>query len=194
MTAGNLEPEERERLNELLPLVYEQLRIDARGKMAGERRHHTLCPTDLVHQAIASLHGARKLSVRGQAHLRALCAIKMRQILVRHHRGRLTNAQAGLQPGAHWRRISLVDAEMLLFHRPVEIHELEEAMGALEKKNPMWARLIELRFYGGLSDREIGEELGFAPATVKAYRNRAKAWIGTWLNAHGAARADLESQ
>jgi len=160
-----------EALHRLLPLVYEELRRVARRHLRGERPNHTLQTTALIHEAYLRLIDQGAAEARDHSHFVALTSHLMRQILVDHARARL----AKKRDGGH--RVTL--AEDLAAAQPEEIDVLavDEALGRLAGLDVQQARVVELRYFGGLSIRETSEVLGISEATVKRDWATARAWL-----------------
>ena len=160
-----------EALHRLLPLVYEELRRVARRHLRGERPNHTLQTTALIHEAYLRLIDQGAAEARDHSHFVALISHLMRQILVDHARARL----AKKRDGGH--RVTL--AEDLAAAQPEEIDVLavDEALGRLAGLDVQQARVVELRYFGGLSIRETSEVLGISEATVKRDWATARAWL-----------------
>ena len=158
-------------LRRLLPLVYEELRRVARRHLRGERPDHTLQTTALIHEAYLRLMDQGAAEARDHCHFVALTSHLMRQILVDHARARL----AKKRDGGH--RVTL--AEDLAIAEPGEIDVLavDEALSRLAGLDVQQARVVELRYFGGLSIRETSEVLGVSEATVKRDWATARAWL-----------------
>ena len=159
-------------LNELAPLVYDELRRIARRQMRNERRGHTLQPTALANEAWARLMGARRLDVQNRAHFMGIAANAMRQILVERAR-----AQRAAKRGGAAHQVTLDEAMLPGGVRPIDIEALDQALARLEAHNPELARIVELRFFGGLTVEETANQLDLSPATVKRRWTLAKAWL-----------------
>jgi RNA polymerase sigma factor (TIGR02999 family) len=162
---------EEDALHRLLPLVYEELRRIARRHLRGERPDHTLQTTALIHEAYLRLVAQGTPAAEDRSHFIALTSHLMRQILVDHARARLAKKRDG---GC---RITL--AEDLAGAVPVETDVLavDDALGRLAVLDPQQARVVELRYFGGLSIRETAEVLGVSEATVKRDWATARAWL-----------------
>ncbi|HEY6065720.1 MAG TPA: sigma-70 family RNA polymerase sigma factor [Thermoanaerobaculia bacterium] len=158
-------------LERLMPLVYGELRKLAGGYMRGERPDHTLQPTALVHEAYVRLVDQRAVDWHNRAHFFGIAAQMMRRVLVDHARRR----QAAKRDGAVY-RISVGD-DLADAGRDPELLDLDQAMEALSKLDPRQARIVELRFFGGLSVEEAAEVMGISPATVKREWQTARAWL-----------------
>lgn len=163
---------DRAALNRLMPLVYEELRQLAGGYLVRERHDHTLQPTALVHEAFLRLVDHRSIQWQGRAHFLALAATLMRQLLIDHARKHRAEKRGG--GGA---RVTLHEGDAVIEARSVELIALDEALSALAAVDPRQARVIELRFFGGLTIEEAAEVLAVSPATVKLDWSLARAWL-----------------
>ena len=167
---------DRAALDELLPLVYDELHALARRHIAREAEGHTLQPTALVNEAYLRLVDQRKAGWRSRSHFLGLAARAMRRILVDHARRRRAAKRGG---GAH--RISLdeaVELEPREWPAPgVDLIALDAALEGLARLDERQGRIVELRFFGGLSVRETAGVLGISPATVKRDWSMARAWL-----------------
>ncbi len=166
ITAGDETAPER-----LLPMVYDDLRRLARAYFANERRDHTLQPTALVHEAYIRLVNWEGVSWQNRAHFFAVAAEVMRKVLIDHARGK----KAGKRDGGE--RVLLEEAVSLASKKEIDMENLEEALQALEKIDPRQAKIVELRFFGGLSIEETAYVLGVSDTTVKREWTFAKAWF-----------------
>lgn len=166
-----------EALNAMLPLVYAELRRVAGAYLARERPGHTLAPTALVHEAYVRLMREQHVSWQNRAHFCAIAANSMRQILVEHARARHTAKRGGGVP-----RVTLVDEIVgAAASAGVDVEALHEALEKLAEVDPARARLVELRYFGGLTIDETAEVLGQSPATVKRGWALARAWLARQL-------------
>jgi RNA polymerase sigma-70 factor, ECF subfamily len=174
---------------ELLPLVYDELRRIAAAYMGHERRDHTLQPTALIHEAFLKLAGAadesveadlrsRPASFRGREHFIGVAARAMRQVLVDH--ARRSNAA---KRGGDWMRVTLdqSDPNLLLTHD--DILALHDALTRLAEKHARIARVVELRYFGGLTIQEAAAALDVSHTTVEDDWSIAKAWLARELGA-----------
>jgi RNA polymerase sigma factor (TIGR02999 family) len=168
-------------LNELAPLVYDELRRIARRQMSRERQGHTLQPTALANEAWVRLMGSRHLDVQNRSHFMGLAANAMRQILVERAR-----AHHAAKRGGAAQRVTLDERMLPGVGRPIEVEALDEALTRLEADNPDLARIVELRFFGGLTVEEVARQLGSSPATVKRRWTLAKAWLVREIEGKGA--------
>ena len=163
---------EQAALAELTPLVYEELRRLARHHLAGERLEQTLTTTALVHEAWLRLVTVKDAQWQHRAHFFALCAQLMRRILVDHARARLRARRGG---GAQ--RVSLEQALLISKERSPALVALDDALNAMSALDPRKGRVVELRFFGGLSVDETAEVLKISPDSVKRDWRLAKAWL-----------------
>jgi RNA polymerase sigma factor (TIGR02999 family) len=167
-------------LSALMPLVYEELRRLAASYMRRERPGQTLQATALVHDAYIRLMQDSKLSWQNRSHFFGIAARSMRQILVERARAR----RAAKRGGSHI-RVTL-DAGLLATEAPaIDLESLDEAMTRLEALDAELARVVEVRFFGGLSIDEAAEALDVSPATVKRRWTVAKAWLARELAVKG---------
>lgn len=159
-------------LQALVPLVYEELRRVAHRYLLNERPNHTLQSTALVHETYMRLVKQDGAAFQNRAHFIAICAQLMRQILVEYARARNTAKRNGGQ------RLTLDDSVALIRNeRGVDLVQLDEALEGLAKLDAQQSRIVELRFFGGLSIGETAQVLGISPATVKRDWSTAKAWL-----------------
>lgn len=155
-----------------MPSVYAELRRLAAACLRRERPGQTLQPTALVHEAYLRLLGERHASWQNRAHFCAIAAQSMREILIERARRR----RAAKRGGA-WHRTTLTDAVPGTPGPPVDVEALDEALGRLAAFDPMRARIVELRYFGGLTIEETAEVLGRSPATIKRGWALASAWL-----------------
>ena len=154
-----------------MPLVYEELRRLAGAQLRSERSGHTLQATALVNEAYLKLVDQKRTRWRNRAHFFAIAARLMRRILVDHaRRARALKRSAG-------RRVTLDEALALAPEPDVDLVALDDAMEALGGLDPNLTRLVELRFFGGLTIEETAEVLDVSPATVKREWASARAWL-----------------
>ena len=156
----------------LLSLVYDELRKIAAQYLRKERSDHTLQPTALVHEAYLKLVDISDISWQDRAHFFAVSSNVMRQILVDYARARLADKRGGAA-----QRIALEDAISFSNEPDVDLIALDEALKQLAEFDEQQSRLVELRFFGGLTIEETAEVLGISPATVKREWTMAKAWL-----------------
>jgi RNA polymerase sigma factor (TIGR02999 family) len=159
-------------LDRLMPLVMSELRRLARRHLARERAGHTLQPTALVNELYVKLIDRKRVSWEDRAHFFAFAARTMRRILVDHAR-----SQHAAKRGSGVTAISLDEAIDVPGRRDVDLIALDDALTALARLDPRQSRLVELRFFGGLSTTEAAEVLGVGVATVGRDWASAKAWL-----------------
>jgi RNA polymerase sigma factor (TIGR02999 family) len=159
-------------LERLTSLLYGELRRIAAYYLQSERPDHTLQPTALVHEAYLRLAEQRGLQWRDRAHFFALAAQVMRHILVDHARSRRTVKRGGAHP-----IVALDDTVEAAFQTDMDYVALDDALRTLEQKDAQQCRIVEMRYFGGLTIEETAEVLGISPATVKRDWTMAKAWL-----------------
>ena len=170
-----------EAVGRLMPLVYQELRRLAGHYMKNERADHTLQPTALVHEAYIKLVNDQ-FDWQNRAHFIGVAAQAMRRILVDHAREQNASKRGGDQ--AH---INLDDAFVLSPERGSELVALDDALDRLERVDARQSRIVELRFFGGLSVEEIAEVTQLSPRTVKRDWSVARAWLHRQVTrGHGA--------
>ena len=157
----------------LMPVVYAELRKLAHHYLRQERPDHTLQPTALVHEAYLRLAGIRDMELRNRAHFYGAAARIMRRVLVDHSRQRHALKRGGPAPAV----VPFDEAIETPIDGSADLVALDEALGALEAIAPERARVVELRYFGGLSVDETADYLGVAPATVKRHWAFARAWL-----------------
>jgi RNA polymerase sigma factor (TIGR02999 family) len=158
--------------DEMLPLVYNELRRLAVAYLLRERRDHTLRPTELVHEAYLRLIDQRQVDWKNRAQFVGLAAVMMRRILVNHARERLAAKRGG---GAQKVPLSAVDPA----DDPpdVDVLALHDALERLAAVDARKSRIVELKFFGGLTTSEIAEVLDLSPATIERDWSFARAWL-----------------
>lgn len=159
-------------LDALLPAVYDELRRLAANYLRRERVGHTLQPTALVHEAYLRLVDQTRVEWQNRAHFFGVAAQMMRRILVDHARG-----QQAEKRGGDVQKISLDENIDVSALRASELVALDEALERLAELDPQKSRLVELRFFGGLSVEETAEVMGVSAPTVKRHWRLAKAWL-----------------
>lgn len=157
---------------EILPLVYEELRRLARAYLRGERPDHTLQPTALVHEAYIKMVDWKKEDWQSRAHFFSVAAQVMRNILVDHARHR--NAE---RHGGGLQRIELDESAGFSADSGVDLIDLDEALNELAGLDERHARMVELRFFAGLTLDQTAEALGISPATVSRDWTFVRAWL-----------------
>ena len=167
---------DEESLRRLLPVVYNELRRVAHFHLRKERPGHTLQTTALVHEAYLCLVKQEAMNFENRAHFLAVCAQLMRQILVQYARRR----NAAKRDGGY--KLTLDDHAMALVeNRSVDLVALDDALNGLAELDLQQSRIVELRFFGGLSIEETSKVLGISPATVKRHWTTARVWLHTQI-------------
>ena len=159
-------------VSKVMPVVYDELRRLAGRYLRRERPGQTLQPTALVHEAYLRLSKDKKRSWQNRTHFLAIAALSMRQILVERARARGASKRGGAQV-----RITLDEALAVQRETSIDLVALDEALTRLALIDPQQARIVELRFFGGLTVEEAAEALGISPATVKRGWSVARAWL-----------------
>jgi RNA polymerase sigma factor (TIGR02999 family) len=167
----------REVMEDLLSLVYGELRRLASGYIRKEPAEHRLEPTELVHEAYMRLIDQRKVHWRNRAHFYAISAQIMRRILVDHARTRAAGKR-----GAGWEHVPLVEDQLPSGAGDVDLVALDLALERLADIDPQQARIVELRYFGGLTIDEVAEVIRMSPATVVREWTVAKAWLRAELS------------
>jgi RNA polymerase sigma factor (TIGR02999 family) len=160
-------------LNELLGLVHAEMRRLAGQLLRQERTDHTLQPTELVHEAYLRLVGLQEVTFSGRAHFYGTAAGAMRRILVDHARHR----NAHKRGGPHRQTVPLDQILNLPIDLRVDFERLDEALSELAELAPEQARVVDLRYFAGLSIEETAAILDVSPATIKRRWNFARAWL-----------------
>src|SRR5437867_1301348 len=162
----------REALDDLLPLVYDELRRLASRYLRHEPLGHTLQPTALVHEAYMRLIDQKKVQWRNRAHFYGVAAQIMRRILVDHAR-----AHRAEKRGAGWERVPFIEEDLPAGADAIDVLDLDEALERLAAFDPQQERIVELRYFGGLTIDEVAEVVGLSAATVVREWTIAKAWL-----------------
>jgi RNA polymerase sigma factor (TIGR02999 family) len=157
---------------QLLPLVYDELRRLAGAYMRRERPGHTLQPTALVHEAYLRLVDQQRVDWRNRAQFVGLAAMMMRRVLVNHARVRAADKRGG-----DAERVPLTLAGEMLRRPEVDALALHEALDRLAAQDPRKSQVVELKFFGGLTTVEIAEALELSPATIEREWSFARAWL-----------------
>src|SRR5580692_10521945 len=158
--------------NDLLPLVYEELRKLAAAKMANESPNQTLQPTALVHEAWLRLTGKENVKWNGRAHFFGAAAEAMRRILIDNAR-----RKHALRHGGNQQRLDIEDVEIAAPAREDELLAINEALEKLAKADQPKAELVKLRYFVGLTNEECAEILGISVPTARRWWNYARAWL-----------------
>jgi RNA polymerase sigma factor (TIGR02999 family) len=171
----------REALERLLPLVYGELRRIAAYHLRDERSNHTLQPTALVHEAYMRLAVRSEINVNDRTHLVALAAQVMRHVLVDYARARRRDKRGGGKT-----MVALDDALEVHGEREADLVALDEALTELSSMSPQQGKIVEMRYFGGLSIEEIAQTLGIAVARVRSDWTIARTWLRRELSGSGA--------
>jgi RNA polymerase sigma-70 factor, ECF subfamily len=167
LSAGN-----RDAVDELLPLIYDELKRLAAGYLRRERSGHTLQPTALVNEAYLKMIDITRVSWQNKAHFMGVAANQMRRILVDHARHH--NA---LKRGGELHIVTLNDEIDASDEQSAELIALDDALTELAKMDPVKAKIVELKYFGGLTSEEVAEVLDVSVMTVKRHWKMAKAWL-----------------
>jgi RNA polymerase sigma factor (TIGR02999 family) len=168
-------------LDRLMPILYDELRQIARQYMRGERPDHTLDTTALVHEAYVKLVGLERMTWQNRAHFLAVAAQAMRRVLVDYAVTRRAQKRGGVR-----QRVPLEDAS-LGTDQPIEtLVALDGALRRLERLDGRLSRVVECRYFGGMSVEETAEALQVSPATIKRQWSLARAWLNRELGGEPA--------
>jgi RNA polymerase sigma factor (TIGR02999 family) len=163
-------------VEQLLPLVYRELRRQAAHHLRRERPGHTLQPTALVHEAYLKLMEQRDVRWQNRSHFFGIAAQAMRRILIDHARSRGRNKRGGASA-----KVELEEGHAIQEAVSVDVLALDQALTRLQQLDPRQARIVELRYFGGLSVEETADVVQISPATVKRDWMMAKAWLANQL-------------
>ena len=163
---------DKEALDRLLPIVYDELRRQAARYLRRERVGHTLQTTALIHEAYLRLVDQKNVQWQNRAQFYGIAAQLMRRILVDHAR---TKKRA--KRGGSGIRVSLVEAAAVTKSQDLDVVAVDEALRRLEKIDEQQSKIVELRFFSGLTVEETAEVLNISPATVKRDWSMARAWL-----------------
>ncbi len=159
-------------LDVVFPRVYEELHRLAAKQIRGERTDHTLGVTGLVHEAYIKLASLDRIEWQNRSHFFAVAARAMRRILVDY-----AVARGAKKRGGGWHRVAIEDADRIASQRSRELLDLDEALDRLDAIDPRYGRVVECRFFAGLTIDETAEALDVSPATVKRDWSFARAWL-----------------
>ena len=159
-------------LDEMTPVLYEELRRIARRLLSAERPDHTLQPTALVHEAYMRLIVQRSVDWRNRAHFLGIAATMMRRILINHAKAHQAAKREGFAAA-----ISLQDALGVFTNPQVDLLDLDHSLDRLTELDPQQGKVVELRYFGGLSIEETAEVLGISLSTTKNHWLFARTWI-----------------
>jgi RNA polymerase sigma factor (TIGR02999 family) len=159
-------------LEQLMPLVYDELRRMARGFLRRQPAHHTLQTTELIHEAYLKIAKSDQQNWQNRAHFFGVAAKAMRHILVDYARSKQSQKRGGAQE-----RVSLADDMAVSRDQTSELVDLDEVLKALEVLDERKSRVVELKFFGGLTNEEIAEVLKISSETVKRDWSFARTWL-----------------
>ena len=159
-------------LDEMLPLVYEELRRMAAFHLSSERKNHTLQATALVHEAYMRMVNQRQVDWKNRAQFFGLASEMMRRIVVNHARKRAAGKRGG-----NAQKVSLSIADQFFNQNHIDVIVLDDALTKLAARDPSKSRVVELKFFGGLTNKEIAEILQVSDATVEREWALARAWL-----------------
>ena len=163
---------DKDALDRLMPIVYDELRRQAARYLRRERAGHTLQTTALIHEAYVRLVDQRNVQWQNRAHFFGIAAQLMRRILVDHAR-----TKKRVKRGGSGVRVSLGEATVAVKSQDLDVVALDEALERLAQIDEQQSRVVELRFFSGLSVEETAEVMGISKATVKRDWSMAKAWL-----------------
>ena len=163
---------DKESLDQLMPVVYDELRRQAARYLRREQAGHTLQTTALIHEAYVRLVDQRNMQWQNRAHFFGIAAQMMRRILVDHARSKKRAKRGGSDV-----RVSLDDATVAVKGQDLDVVALDEALQRLAQIDEQQSRVVELRFFSGLSVEETAEVMGISKSTVKRDWSMAKAWL-----------------
>ena len=163
---------DKEALDELLPIVYDELRQQAARYLRRERAGHTLQTTALIHEAYLRLVDQKNVKWQNRAHFFGIAAQLMRRILVDHARTKKRAKRGGSDV-----RVSLNEATLVAKTRDLDVLEIDEALNRLTAIDEQQGKIVELRFFSGMTVEETAEVLGISTATVKRDWSMARAWL-----------------
>lgn len=163
---------DREAPKTLIPLIYDDLRRVAHQYLRKARPGHTLQTTALVHEAYLRLEQYQRAQFRNRSHFLAICALLMRQILTGYERQR-----RAAKRDAGGETLTLDDVHGVSNGRPLDLLALDDALNGLARLDPQQSRIVELRFFGGMSIEETAEAMKLSVATVKRHWSLARVWL-----------------
>jgi RNA polymerase sigma-70 factor (ECF subfamily) len=171
-------------LDRLLPLVYTELRHIAQKHLRGEQSSHTLQPTALVHEMYVRLAGQAPAEVRDRIHFLSVASHVMRQVLIDHARMKYAEKRGGRQE-----KVSLDEAQDACMEKPAIMIRIDDALNQLGRQDPRKARLVEMRFFGGLTAEESAAMLDLPVKVVRRELRVAQAWLQRELGQRAAHSA-----
>ena len=169
--------QDKAELDQLMPVVYDELRRLAQKYLSRERSDHTLQTTALVHEAYLRLVDQKTVNWQNRAQFFGIAARMMRRILINHAKERQAQKRRGYAT-----RVSLDDAVDVFEQSELDLVALDEALNELAELDPQQAQVVELRFFGGLTIEEVSEVAEISPATTKREWESAKLWLRRQLS------------
>ena len=170
---GQLRAGNQDVADQLIPLIYDELRRIAGAQMGRERRGHTLQATAIVNEAYMRLAGEQEIEWQSRAHFFAIAAKTMRRVLLEYAR----RHRAGKRGGERARKVEMGAELLIADDRLEDVVAIDEVLGRLSEMDPDQGRIVELRFFAGLNVDETAEVMGISPSTVKREWRLAKAWL-----------------
>lgn len=176
---------DQEALERLTPMVYDKLKRIAHNRLRNERKGHTMQSTEIIGELYLRLMGDQR-EWEGRTHFYAYCATLMRNILVdwARRRPRMVGAKNG-------QRVPFEDALQVVVEEEDEIIQIHDALNDLKRTMPRWADVVELKFFGGLTEEEIAQVLGFTSKTINRDWKKARAWLKCQIR--GALPDEIET-
>ncbi len=176
---------DQEALERLTPMVYDKLKKIAHNRLRSERKGHTMQSTEIIGELYLRLMGDQR-EWEGRTHFYAYCATLMRNILVdwARRRPRMIGAKNG-------QRVPFEEALLVVVEEEDEIIQIHDALNDLKRTRPRWADVVELKFFGGLTEEEIGKVLGFTSKTINRDWKKARAWLKCQIR--GALPDEIET-
>jgi RNA polymerase sigma-70 factor, ECF subfamily len=184
-----LQDGDRSSANKLMPLVYDDFRAVAARQLAGERRHYTLQPTELVHEAYLKLTNQAQVQWKSRMHFLAIGAQVIRRIIIDYAR---TRGRA--KRGGKMARVDLHEGIALSPRADDNVSALKEALKQLAVLAPRQARIVELRFFGGMTVEEVAAATGCSPRTIGGEWAMARAWLLREIKRTGDTKPSLDVQ
>jgi len=173
-------------LDRLMPLAYHELHRIAQQRWRGQQPGHTLQPTALIHEAYLKLMGQGQKTFENRLHFYAVMSMAMRQVLVNH-----AEASVAAKRGGGNAKVSLEDVEVAALREATEVLDLNGVLKLLSEVNPRQSRVVELRYFGGLSIEEAAEVLGVSAVTVTRDWHMARAWLARELGVRSSSVKNL---
>lgn len=172
----------REDIDRLYGEVFDELKLIAAAKMRRERLGHTLQPSDLLQKAYVKLVDSGRVEVTGRAHFLGLAANAMRQLLIDHAR-----KKKAVKHGGEFQRVTISKADVSSEDDGIDVLDLNDALDRFEKVDPRAARMVELRFFGGMDMESIALLLGVTRRTLQNDWKMAKRWLNRAMSEGGAS-------